>query len=78
MHSGSQAQKHEKARDQLEDPGIEGRMTLRWILKEQDVTLSRRLIWLRKGTRGTCELGNGYSGSRSVENFLTIHGTASL
>jgi len=34
MHSGSQAKKHEKARDQLEDPGIDGTMTLIWILKE--------------------------------------------
>jgi hypothetical protein len=31
------------------------------------------IIWLRKGTHGTCELGNGFSGSRGVENFLTTH-----
>jgi len=37
-----------------------------------------RSIWLRKGTHGMCELGNGSSGSRGVENFLTTHGTASL
>jgi hypothetical protein len=40
--------------------------------KGLDATVSMRSIWLRKGTHGTHELGNDSSGSRGVENFLTI------
>jgi len=34
----------------LEDPGLEERMTLRWIIRKCDVGAWTGLIWLRIGT----------------------------
>jgi hypothetical protein len=36
----------------LEDPGVDGRIILRWILGKWDVGLCTRSSWLRTGTGG--------------------------
>jgi hypothetical protein len=39
-------------RDYLEDPGIDGRIILRWILRKWDEWAWTGSIWLRIGTDG--------------------------
>jgi hypothetical protein len=47
----------------LEDPGIDGRIILRWIFRKWDVSAWAGLIWLRIGQAAdTCECGNEPSG----------------
>jgi len=41
-----------KERDHLGDPGMDGRIILRWILRKWDVGVWSGLIWLRIGTGG--------------------------
>ena len=43
--------KHEE-RGHLGDPGIDGRIILRWILRKWDVRARTGLIWLRIGSGG--------------------------
>jgi hypothetical protein len=38
--------------DHLEDPGVDGRIILKWIFERLGVGAQTRLIWLRIGTGG--------------------------
>jgi len=41
-----------RERDHLGDPGIDGRIILRWIFRKWDVEVWTELSWLRIGTGG--------------------------
>jgi hypothetical protein len=41
-----------RERDHLEDPSINGRIILRWIIRKWDVGAWTESIWLRIGTGG--------------------------
>jgi len=59
-------------RDHLNNPGIDGRITLRWIFRKQDWGAWTGLIWLRLGKEvGTCKWRNEPSGSIKCGDFLT-------
>jgi hypothetical protein len=55
----------------LEDPGIDGRIILKLIVKKWDEKAWIGLIWLRVGqVAGCCECGNEPSGSIKRGEFL--------
>jgi len=41
-----------KIRDDLEDPGVDGRIVLRWLFRKWDVRAWTGSIWLRIGIGG--------------------------
>jgi hypothetical protein len=43
-----------RERDHLGDPGLDGSIILRWILRKWDVGLWTGSSWLRAGTSGGC------------------------
>ena len=58
-------------RDHLDDPDIDGRIILRWILKKWDLGAWTGLIWLKIGTGGgTCKCGDEPLGSIKYGAFL--------
>jgi len=62
-----------RERDHVEDPGLDGRIILRLILRKWDGRGCTRIgsIWLRMGQMaGTCEYGNKPPGSIKCEEFL--------
>jgi hypothetical protein len=60
-----------RERDHLEDPGLDSRITLRWIFRKWDVRVQSGSIFLRIGAGGgTCECGNETSGSKKCGEFF--------
>jgi hypothetical protein len=63
--------KKSEERDHLGDPGVDGKIILRWIFEKWDVGVWTGLSWLRTGTvAGTCEYGNEPPGSIKRGGFL--------
>ena len=57
--------------DHLEDPGVDGRIILRWIFRKWDVGTWTGLIWLRMGRGGgNLLIRNGKLGSIKYVEFV--------
>jgi len=60
-----------EGRRPLGDPGLDGRIILRWIIRKLDVRAWTGSSWLRIGTGGGhFGCGNGLSGSIKCVEFL--------
>jgi len=59
-----------RERDHLEEPGIYGRIILRWVFRKWYGDAWMGFIWLSIGTvAGICECGNEPSGSIKCQEF---------
>jgi len=47
---GGEERKNMRERDHSGNPGVDGRIILRWIFRKRDVRAWTRLIWFRIGT----------------------------
>jgi hypothetical protein len=55
----------------LEDPGVDGRIILKWILEKWDVVAWTGSIWRRIGRgAGSCRCGNKLSGLIKFGKFV--------
>ena len=62
---------NQRERGHLEDPGIDGRIILKWAFKKWDGGAWTRLIWLGKGqVAGYCECGNKPLDSIKFREFI--------
>jgi hypothetical protein len=60
-----------RERDHLGDPGVDGRIMLRWIFRKWNVGVRTGLSWLSRGkVEGTCECGNEHSGFMKCGELL--------
>jgi len=60
-----------KETDHLGNPGVDGRIIVRWIFRKWDVGVWTGSSWLRKGqVAGTFECGNEPSGYVKCGEFL--------
>jgi len=60
-----------RERAHLDDPGLNGRIILRWIFRKLDVVVWTGSRWLRIGhMAGTCKCGNEPLGSIKCGEFL--------
>jgi hypothetical protein len=59
-----------RERDYWGDPGVDGRIILRWIFRKWDVRVFTGLSWFMIQMAGTCECGNEPSGSIKCGEFL--------
>jgi len=60
-----------RIRDQLGDPGVDGRIILRWIFRKWDVGYGLDRAGSGQGeVAGTCDCGNEHSGSIKCGEFL--------
>ena len=58
-------------RKALEDPGVDGRIILKWICRKWEGVVGTGWSWLRIGAGGvTCEYGDEPSGSIKCGEFL--------
>jgi len=60
-----------RERAHLEDPGVDGRIILRWIFRKWDVGAWTATMWLRRGTGSRhFKCGNEHSGSVKCGEIL--------
>ena len=61
-----------RERDHLAEPGVDGRIILRWIIRKWDMGVWMGLRWFRIVTGGgSCVCSNELLGSIKCGNFLT-------